>query len=203
MLTNFQIEDLCQRMKIPLARVCFKDELPRVLELNKTYIINLQDSDTDDGQPNVGSHWTALQINKENDKLCPIYFDSYGAPPPEIVKKVVKRMTGMKHVPHTNKDIQSLMNNACGWYCCAFAYWVNTVRFKSDSIYDSADSFLSLFDDLNKSIDWKKNEYILKHFFRSSDPKLRTKINVDEIVEDDTGRPDIARIPVEVKMVGK
>jgi hypothetical protein len=34
-----------------------------------------------------------------------------------------------------------------------------------------------MFDDLNKSVDFKKNEYILLHFFRSKDPKLRKEID--------------------------
>ena len=38
--------------------------------------------------------------------------------------------------------------------------------------------FLHYFDDLNKSIDWKKNEYILKMLFQSSDPALRKEIDV-------------------------
>jgi len=203
MLTNFQIENLCARMGVPLAEVCFKDELPYPLEFNKTYIINLQDSDNDAGEDNPGSHWTALQINKEKDKVSPIYFDPYGAPPPENVKSIVKKMTNMKYVPYSTKDIQSLMNNACGWYCCAFAYWINHPKYKGSNIYESTDMFLGLFDDLNESIDWKKNEYILKHFFRSSDPKLRKSVDVRTIVEPDRERPDITKIPVSVKMTNK
>ena len=64
MLTDTQIEDLAQRMSIPLAGVFFKNELPKQLEPNKTYIINLQDSETDDGEQNEGTHWTMLQVNK-------------------------------------------------------------------------------------------------------------------------------------------
>jgi len=35
-----------------------------------------------------------------------------------------------------------------------------------------------LFDDMNTSIDHKKNEFILKHFFRSDDPGKRVPIEV-------------------------
>jgi len=64
MLTDSQIEDLAKKMSIPLAGVYFKDELPKKLEPNKSYIINLQDSETDDGKQNEGTHWTFLQVNE-------------------------------------------------------------------------------------------------------------------------------------------
>ena len=35
-----------------------------------------------------------------------------------------------------------------------------------------------LFLNLDESSDWKQNEYMLKNFFRSSDPSLRKEINV-------------------------
>jgi hypothetical protein len=73
-----------------------------------------------------------------------------------------------------------------------------------------------MFDDLNKSVDFKKNEYILKHFFRSTDPKLRKAIEViapiDKITsEDEKGGidgfkisgSDFQRIPIEIKTINK
>jgi hypothetical protein len=65
--------------------------------------------------------------------------------------------------------------------------------------------FIDMFDDLNKSVDFKKNEYILKHFFRSADPKLRRDIEVikpiDSITSEDTkGAIDGFKIPVNVKI---
>jgi hypothetical protein len=130
-------------------------------------------------------------VNKyQNGKIEPIYFDPYGMPPPEMVKKVVERTCGQK-LPFCEKDIQSLLNNACGWYCCAFLHWINSGFGKTGDIYEDTGSFLEMFDDLNKSVDFKKNEYILKHFFQPKDPKLRKEIEIDlnpsEIVSGDTG----------------
>jgi hypothetical protein len=49
-----------------------------------------------------------------------------------------------------------------------------------------------LFDDLNKSKDHLKNEFILKHFFRSADPTLRKPINVGgEILDSDKITTDL------------
>jgi hypothetical protein len=199
-LTDSQIKDLAKKMSIPLGGVFFKDELPK-LEFNKFYMINLEDSVDEDGNENTGTHWTCLQIMKyPKGQIEKIYFDPYGAPPPENVKKAVEEASGSTGLPYTDKDIQSLMNNACGWYCLAFGHFINSSQYRSGMMLMDASTFLEMFDDLNKSVDFKKNEYILKHFFRSEDPSLRK--DVDVIIEEDTpGGVDMMKIPVETKMM--
>lgn len=209
-LTDLQIKKLSKRMQIPLEGVYFKNELPKKLTYNKTYIVNLEDEKDEYGNENTGSHWVLLQINKyPNDKIEPIYFDPYGQGPPEYVKSVVKSTIGRDGLPFTTKDIQSLMNNACGYYCLALAHFINASQYRSGSIYDDVDVFMDMFDDLNHSVDFKKNEYILLHFFRSNDKDKRTPIDnlksYDDIVDHDEkpdDRPDILKLPVSInKMV--
>ena len=207
MLTDLQIDDLSKRMSIPLAGCFFKDELPTKLDYNKVYIINLQDSETDDGDQNSGTHWTMGYIRETpKGQKQPIYFDPYGCPPPENVKKIFEKQCNMK-CPYTEKDIQSLMNNACGFYCLAMAHFICASRFRTNDLYTDVENFLDMFDDLNKSIDWKKNEYILKMFFQSEDPSKRKEIDVlsqdhsfyDKILnEDEKGGKDIMKLPVGV-----
>ena len=203
-LTDTQIWDLSKRMEFPLADVCFKDDLPNKLEFNKGYVINLEDEYDEDGKRNSGTHWCCLQLNKyPNGKIEGIYFDPYGAGKPQDVKKAVERTIG-KNCPETTKDVQSLMNNACGYYVCAFLHFINSSDARSKDLYFDVSQFLGMFDDLNKSVDFKKNEYILKHFFRSSDPQQRRAIDVDldPIVEgDDDNNPDITKIPVGMEMM--
>ncbi len=205
-LTDVALRELCKRMEIPLADICFKDELPNKLEFNKAYIINLEDEYDEDGKKNGGTHWVCLQINKyPNGKTEGIYFDPYGVGKPSDVKKAVERTIG-KNIPETTKDIQSLMNNACGWFCCALLHFINSSKYRSKDLYQDVSTFLDMFDDLNESVDFKKNEYILKHFFRSSDPKKRNAIDIDlePIVEKEEGnRLDLTKIPVGMKMVEK
>lgn len=210
-LTDEQIRELSKKMRIPLADVCFKDELPNKLQMNKTYIINLEDSHDSEGNENGGTHWTMLQCNRNGHGTNEnIFFDPYGAPPSENIKRVVKANTG-KGLPHTKKDIQSLMNNACGFYCLALAHYINASGYRSNDMYHDVATFLDMFDDLNHSVDFKKNEYILKHFFRSDDPKLRVPIDVDNIKsldsisgEDEKGGIDaFVKTPVEVKYMNK
>lgn len=210
MLTDTQIIDLAKRMQIPLGGVEFKDLLPQKLETNKVYIINLQDSETDDGQENSGTHWTLGYI-KETPKgqLEPIYFDPYGCPPPLNVKKIIEKQTNKK-CPYTTKDIQSLMNNACGFYCLAMGHYITASKYRSNDLYNDVDNFMDMFDDLNKSIDWKKNEYMLKMFFQSEDPSKRKPVDVlsqthDDynriLSEDEKGGIDMMRLPVDIKQM--
>lgn len=198
MLTDSQLYELAEKMNIPLEDVCFKDKLPKKLKYNVCYIINLEDSIDEEGNKNDGSHWTALQVNKDKEgRVSPLFFDPYGAPPSESIKAFVLDNTG-KGLPYTKKDIQSLMNNACGWFCCAFLHFINAWSHRTGDIYDDAENFMNIFDDLNKSIDWKKNEYLLKMFFQSSDPKDRKEISIiadtKDIMGQDTGGCDLGKI---------
>ena len=212
MLTDHQIEDLAQRMSIPLEGCFFKDMLPKKLKVNKVYIINLQDSETEDGDQNDGTHWTMAYIRETpKGQLQPIYFDPYGCPPPEIVKNIIEKQCNMK-CPYTEKDIQSLMNNACGFYCLAMAHYICASRYRSNDLYRDVDEFIDIFDDLNKSIDWKKNEYLLKQFFLAEDPTKRISTDVfkqthedyDRILrEDEKGGKDLMKIPVDINMMDK
>ena len=212
MLTDREIQVLSTRMKIPLEGVYFKDEIPSPIKFNKVYIINLQDSETDDGDENNGTHWTMFYVRETpKGQKQPIYFDPYGVCPPEIVKKTLEKTCNMK-LPYTTKDIQSLMNNACGFYCLAIAHYITASKYRKNDLYRDVDDFMDMFDDLNHSIDWKKNEYILQHFFLSEDPETRRTIDntsqdhsfYDKILDEDSGNGiDILKIPVNVNNMNK
>jgi len=206
MLTDTQLTELSHKMGIPLEAVLFKDEMPKKIKYNKSYIINIEDSVDEEGNSNEGTHWTCLQVNKYPDgKVEPFYFDAYGMPPPESIKKAVMDTCGQK-LPFNTKDIQSLMNNACGFYCCALLHYINEAPTRTKDMYLDVENFLSMFDDLNTSCDFKKNEYILKHFFVPKDPALRKTIEVDiqpnRISSEDTGNGiDMMKIGVEINQL--
>ena len=184
MLTNVDIESLASKMGVPLALCGFKDELPKKLKGNKTYVINLENSqDSESREMNDGSHWVGLQIREYKNGKRPeaVYFDSYGKPPPKIVEKLCKDSFDVKPW-HPTKDVQSLVNNACGWYVLAWSHFCNDKRFYVDSLKDQTELFLEPFLDLNKYHDYQQNEFILKHFFRSSDPSLRKEVDLPPIV---------------------
>lgn len=196
-LTDTQITELCRRMNIPLASnkgIAFKTEFsPSDLEYNKAYFVNLQDEYDDNGSLNSGSHWTTFTIRKyENGEIDPIYFDSYGIGPPEEIKECIMKFC-KKKVPFTKKDIQSLMSNACGWFCCAYQHFIWNFSHRTGDVYEDTELFLECFDDLNKSTDWLKNEFMLKQFFQPKDASLRRPIrtamdiNPEEITNDVNG----------------
>ena len=174
-LTDIQIWDLAKRMQVPLVFCGFKTELKnKKLQYNKSYIVNLEDEFDEHGLKNDGSHYTCFQVNKyPNGKKLGVYFDSFGQPPPQIVDKFV----GFK-LPYNTKDVQSLMNSACGWYCLAFLHYINAYNNRTKDLYTDCEDFTDMFDDLNKSCDHLKNEYILKHFFRSADASKRQPVEV-------------------------
>jgi hypothetical protein len=165
MLTNTQIESLAKRMKIPLEGVFFKSQLKELkMKPNRSYIINLEDEFDEEGNRNEGSHYTCFQYNKyPKGSDQSVYLDSYGVAPPQEVLD----FCGVKKMPYNVIDIQSLMNSACGWYCLAFLHFINAWEGRTKDLYYDCTHFTSLFEDLNKSTDWKKNEVILKQFFKS------------------------------------
>ena len=170
-LTNTQLNDLAKRMGFKLEAVVFKSELKDMkLKHNVGFICNLEDEYDSDGERNDGSHYTCFQSNKNvNGKVENIYFDSFGIGPPEEVLDFL----GVKHVPYSTKDVQSLQQHFCGWACVAFLYFINAYHNRTKSLYDDADHFIQLFKDLNTSSDHKYNEYVLKSMFQSSCPKIR------------------------------
>lgn len=200
-LSDSQIRTLCHRMRIPIGDICFKDELDETLSFNKGYFINMDDAVDQEGNKSPGTHWVFVEcIKYKNGKEECFYFDPFGSPPPENIKTCVANTMKKKGLPHSTKDIQSLMNNACGFYCLAFAHFINVSKFRSGNLYDDVEAFLDMFEDLNKSCDFKKNEYILKHFFRNEDPSLRTEVDVI-ITGDSPGEIDGFAIPVDVKQM--
>ena len=58
MLTNYDLEELCDFYNVPLGGIYMKDMLPKKLQ-NGNYIINLESSN---GGRNNGTHWTCLSF---------------------------------------------------------------------------------------------------------------------------------------------
>ena len=99
MLTNFDIEKMCQKYELPLVGVYCKDQLP---ELERgSYYINLQNSDEGDG-----THWCLAKVEDQA-----IWFDPFGLPPPIEVDKWLGKYSW------NPVQIQSVNTTECGWYC--------------------------------------------------------------------------------------
>jgi hypothetical protein len=183
-LSNTEVFELAKKMQVPLVFCNFKTKLKEhKLKYNRSYIINLEDEFDEYGERNSGSHYVCFQINKyPNGKTEGIYFDSFGQPQPDTLTEYLGGI-----LPHNDKDVQSLMANACGWYDLAFLHYINSFSGRTGDLYTDANHFINMFEDLNKSKDHLKNEFVLKHFFRSADPALRKPINVGgEVLNSET-----------------
>ena len=202
MLTDTDIKEMAPQMGLDLAYIGFKDNIPKRIRSNKPYIINLDNAFDTEGQRNGGTHWVCFQVVRyPNDKCEAIYFDSYGFPPPEIIKKRVKDNFDVS-LPFTKVDIQSLASDMCGWYCLAFLHFINASEFRSRSLYDDVATFMEMFLDLGIHTDYKQNEWVLKHFFRPKDASLRTPIDVmPKELKQSEGEGEPVGIPVEIKYV--
>ena len=141
-LSNFDLEDLAKKYKLPLVGVYSKDELPKKLQVG-SYYVNMQDS-TEGG----GSHWCLIKIF---DRKNALYFDSFGQPLPLQVLDFLKHY---KPVPYSNREIQDIDSSRCGLYVVACDRYMNTV--KRRQMLEQFDDFLNLF-----VADTKKNDGIL------------------------------------------
>ena len=85
-----------------------RDELKnRKVSKNECMVINIDES------KNEGTHWTCLFIKNE----IPYYFDSFGFPPTEEVKRYCQ-----KSGDYNSFEIQKVNEVICGHYCCYVLY---------------------------------------------------------------------------------
>ena len=155
MLTNYDLEDLCEEYNVPLNGVYMKDQLPNKPK-NGNYIINLQSSI--DGN---GTHFNTLSIQ---DRNC-FFYDSYGAPPSVEIREFVKRRPNTR-LGFNNWVIQDLKSENCGYFCVSLLIYLNPLK-----MYESANTYINQFVD-----NTKQNDELLKRSFKvlkkSPNPQL-------------------------------
>jgi hypothetical protein len=167
MLSNHDIDVLVEKLNIPNFKGCFYRDKLKTIQPNSSYIINLNSELDKHGDRNTGSHWAALLTN---DMKQAIYFDSYGEKEPVEIRNLLK--CNQYKLGHTNKNIQSLMSNLCGFFCLSFIYFLSISKFRTKNIINDASIYLDLFEDLDKVDDVYKNEFVLSLFF--TDTKSKT-----------------------------
>ena len=70
-------------------------------------------------------------------------------------------------------------NDACGFWCMAFIYWLTKYEYRTRILYNDVESFMAMFDDNKESIDIIKNEFLLSQFFLQA--PVVEEINKDKI----------------------
>jgi hypothetical protein len=161
MLSNFDIEKLCDKLDLPLVGIYQKDMLKDAPMTIGSYYINQQNSTEGNG-----SHWVLAKIycDEERDGDCvgiltakALYYDPFGL---NMSKEVEDFLSTFKPIPYNNKQIQNVRSESCGWYCVACDYALEHKK-HSDTYLEDYEKFLQHFRD-----DPKKNLTLLKEFFK-------------------------------------
>jgi hypothetical protein len=145
-LTAGEIEDISDKLRLPLIGVFSKDQLPSKASVG-SYIINLQDADAGNG-----THWTFFRIFKDK-KVC--YFDPFGLNMPENIREFLDKY---EPIAWNNRQIQDIKSDLCGLFCISCDYYFQYDCKRSDK-FEGFDDFLNMW-----SIDPKKNDSILKEY---------------------------------------
>jgi hypothetical protein len=167
MISNFDIERICKKLDLPLVGVFSKDTLPTERKIG-SYYINLQNHNEGEG-----THWVMAKIYCDDERKkeetiavingkrvyrCgAIYFDPFGL---DMPKEVEKFLTPFKPIPFSNKHIQNIRSEVCGWYCIACDYALEE-RQDGDTYLEDFEKFIALWSD-----EPNKNLTILKAFFK-------------------------------------
>lgn len=142
-MTNVDLEEKARRLNIPLVGVFSKDKLPPIAKAGG-YIINLQNEG--DGP---GTHWTAFYVEGSSRA----YFDSFGVIPPLSVQRFLKRYY------FSEKHIQNIQSEICGYYVLYFIWFMWNHRFRIKDLRKRFCAFLRLF-----SSDPTKNKRLLQKY---------------------------------------
>ena len=149
-LSNFDIEEICKELKLPIVGVYSKDELEGIDKYEGSYYVNMQDSD--DGN---GTHWVLMYIDKDGKAL---YFDSFGVPPPVEIENFLKMF---KPFYVNDRQIQDMKSTNCGFYCIALDIFLKyQYDNKNDLIYNYA-KYINMW-----SFDTQTNDKILKEYMK-------------------------------------
>ncbi len=111
-LTNFDIYDIVEQLKIPDFRGVFmRDALPKRPHKQECGIMNFNTSQ----QP--GSHWVCWYKNGDER----VYFDSFGCICPEELQKYLKTHTEYKNhilcIQRNTDQVQAPNTQICGHLC--------------------------------------------------------------------------------------
>jgi hypothetical protein len=130
MLTNYDLENLCQYYNVPLVGCFMKNELPKKYTKGN-YIINLESA------PSGGSHWTSCIVQDKNAMYC----DSFGGPPVEEMVDMIRSKKGT-HLGYNNVVVQNMSSKNCGYYSLCFLLYVTKSPLP---LYKAANEYINHF----------------------------------------------------------
>lgn len=101
-LTNVELINACNMLKIPIRGVFMRDNLPKRAKRVECGIINLDDTF------GSGTHWVCYL----KDGATKLYFDSFGLQPPLELQRYLG-----KNIKYSTYEIQSPEQVICGHLC--------------------------------------------------------------------------------------
>lgn len=126
-LTNFDIEDICKVLRIPLNGIPMKDEVHKLKK--GCYIMNLDDNNSS------GSHWVAFIITD----YYVLYCDSFGMAPPEQVYQLFLKTK--KDIFVNQRQYQDMNSVLCGYFAVYFLY--SMIYMKGKNMLDKYEKFVN------------------------------------------------------------
>jgi len=115
-LSNIDIINICQVLKIPLLWIGTKDQLKNITKKEGLYIVNLDNSFMNGGRG--GSHWVACSTYKNYE----VYFDPFGVYPPIAINKFMNSFNHNYKI--CKSQIQDVDSTYCGWLCIMFLHFL-------------------------------------------------------------------------------
>jgi len=155
MLTNFDLEEMCDAYKVPLRGIYMKNQLPDRIQ-DGNYIINLQSS-----HQGNGTHWTGLTVYGNQT----VFYDPFGAVPSMKIRKFVKTRP-KSHLGFNNWIIQDLKSENCGYYVLSFFIFLQQHGVNARNVYEISNAYFNLFED-----DTKRNDGRLRQFYKQTKGK--------------------------------
>ena len=141
-MSNFDLLDWCQYLKIPIKNVLSRDQtVPHNHKLG-LFIYNLEPSYMN------GSHWIATYVRDNAIN----YVDSFGMQPLQELVDHAKRKN--LTLLHQNGQLQNLYTTTCGYFCL---YFLNEMH-KNGDYFDLLQVF---------SFDTNKNEKFIEKYFKN------------------------------------
>jgi hypothetical protein len=150
MITNFDIQEITQSLKLEVVGVFSKDRLPQKRFIG-SYYINMEDYDKGNG-----THWVLARIFPFGKA---IYFDSFGISPPEQIRDFLKPFSPFAF---SNRQIQDIKSENCGRFCimCDYFFTYQCPKLNHNNVDDYFDDFLNSW-----SIHTALNDKILQERF--------------------------------------
>ena len=164
MSSNIDLEKMANLYGLILNPIVFKNEwIPQY----GCTIVNMADS-----MMAEGTHWIATYLDVFTHNLY--YFDSFGAPMPDTMKKNLQKYKNIKRIKFNNWQCQDLNSSLCGYFCLFFLVYMSSKNLDKDNdlttIYNT---FINMFSE-----NTKQNGKILKFLIERTIPKTNHNYKV-------------------------